>query len=654
MLAILVVAAPIPFGSARGLAVSTIECTIFATLALSLAAGALDRGLPRLRPLAWPAVLFAVFVLLQSVPLPLSIVGVASPAAESLTRRMVEAPEARWWAVSLDPHATRLFLLRFAAYAGAFAIVACVELPGRKTHFVWAILVSGGTAAAIAWAHSLSGWESSLFGRFAPAIPIEHERRFHWPLVNPNHFAALMNLGWPVALGALIWPPLLGANVAERGSLPHRGFAAVVLLATFGALAATRSRGGLASAMVALVAMMAAWPAEEGKERVLVIAARIVAILAIAAGGSWILQELASPMSVEGNLVASGHQDASFRLRVEIARQTWPIIRDYWGLGTGAGTWETAFPRYEAYPLFFASFAHVHDDYVESLSDLGVAGTLLLGALAVALATNVLRRDLAVDARRARAILIAPLAATAVHALGDFALRIPANALSAAVLLGLLWKICTPEKELAHTALARSRGLVLATIGALALVVPATHEGADAWMQRADAEAPTSPDRIADWRILDRAAWSVTAGGPPDRRLALLAVDRCPAAGEAHRTLAFAYRSIAMRERELGRAVEASPGEAAWRLDLARLLVATGRTDEAKPLVERAVYDAPAEIPRDLVSFRDPRTGRDELLPSVLAGLERRAAESPETIASYERERRRLLDEAHAREEKRP
>ena len=47
-------------------------------------------------------------------------------------------------------------------------------------------------------------------------------------------------------------------------------------------------------------------------------------------------------------------------------------------------------------------------------------------------------------------------------------------------------------------------------------------------------------------------------------------------------------------------------------------------------MVERAVYADPNAWPADLVAYRDPQSGKRELLAAALRGLRRRVVESPE------------------------
>jgi hypothetical protein len=119
--------------------------------------------------------------------------------------------------------------------------------------------------------------------------------------------------------------------------------------------------------------------------------------------------------------------------------------------------------------------------------------------------------------------------------------------------------------------------------------------------------------------VLENAAWHRPDEGLPDFDLAVAAA---PAAAPTHRTLAFASRSIFMRELELRRTIHCAPAFQMLRLDLARILVALGRREEAAKEVERAVYEDPYARPSDLMSLRDPQTGACDFRAAVLRGLE--------------------------------
>jgi hypothetical protein len=247
-------------------------------------------------------------------------------------------------------------------------------------------------------------------------------------------------------------------------------------------------------------------------------------------------------------------------------------------------------------------------------------GFALLAALVAVYLAAVLR-PLPFDGARRRAILLAAVSTAAVQSAVDFGVRIPANALLLAVVLGMLWR----ESRSAEARVRNPRTMAsfsercVAAVAGLALIAVLVHCGTLEWRGGGS----------EDWQALENAAWHRTSAGQPDFDLAAAAAGAAPAAAAPHRTLAYASRSIFMRELELRRATLCAPAFATLRLDLARLFTALGRREEAMEEVERAAYEDPYAQPGDLMRLRDPRTGAYEFRAAVLRGLKRRALESP-------------------------
>jgi O-antigen ligase len=107
------------------------------------------------------------------------------------------------------------------------------------------------------------------------------------------------------------------------------------------------------------------------------------------------------------------------------------IIRKNKFIGTGLGTLQEAYPRYESIyePLIVD---HTHNDYLELLADTGAAGGLCGAAFLALLAFGGYSKLRLARSRSGRAIHAGALAACAgilFHSVLDFNLHIPANAL---------------------------------------------------------------------------------------------------------------------------------------------------------------------------------------------------------------------------------
>jgi len=129
--------------------------------------------------------------------------------------------------------------------------------------------------------------------------------------------------------------------------------------------------------------------------------------------------------------------------RDEVNRDTLTLIRDQPILGTGSGTFYTAFPQYRGndIPLYYD---HAHNDYLQFIAEHGVVGVLPLAMLlaasfGMAIQTMRKRRTLLFQA-----IAFAPvmaIIAMLLHSTVDFNLQIPANAATFVIIISVSWVV---------------------------------------------------------------------------------------------------------------------------------------------------------------------------------------------------------------------
>jgi O-antigen ligase len=235
------------------------------------------------------------------------------------------------------------------------------------------------------------------------------------PYVNRNHFAGLMELIIPIGLSIL----LLRAD--KRDHMP------MVLILTslpLGALFLSASRGGMIGAIVESgLVMTLVFLRRHGKHQL----AAVATVLVLAGGFvGWLgvgraLDRFSSLRQLE----------VTESRRTEMLHDSWRIFMDHPFNGTGLGTLQEVFPRYET--LYDGKVVqHTHNDYVEALAETGIVGGLF-GAVFLLLlvwgswARLVRAADSADLAYHIGAV--AACAALLVHSLVDFNLHIPSNAL---------------------------------------------------------------------------------------------------------------------------------------------------------------------------------------------------------------------------------
>jgi O-antigen ligase len=122
--------------------------------------------------------------------------------------------------------------------------------------------------------------------------------------------------------------------------------------------------------------------------------------------------------------------DATFGDRKVVALDSLHILRDHLWVGTGLGSFETAYPAYQSFATDLV-YDHAHNDYAEALAETGLAGGLLMvAALAIFLRLGFeeLGQRLRHDAGWIQLGATIGCCGLLVHSFADFNLHIPANA----------------------------------------------------------------------------------------------------------------------------------------------------------------------------------------------------------------------------------
>ena len=235
------------------------------------------------------------------------------------------------------------------------------------------------------------------------------------PYANRNHFAGFAELIMPMALV----PMALGKVRRERLFVVGL-FAVMPIVALF----MSASRGGILAAAVQLL-FLAAWMAirrTAGRQLLAGGALLLVAVLLI----SWLgvkktLDRFAALQTLE----------ASESKRTSMRHDTWRIFLDHPWVGTGLGTLQTVFPKYETnYDGKIVN--HTHNDYLEALAETGALGGICCTWFLVVLAVEGWKRLQFAENSFVAILHFSALMAClglVVHSFVDFNLHIPANAL---------------------------------------------------------------------------------------------------------------------------------------------------------------------------------------------------------------------------------
>jgi O-antigen ligase len=366
--------------------------------ALSPAAAALAAAIP-------------AYVVLQLIPLPANWLSFLSPARREILLALAPMRVHNWAPLSVSSALTFAHLLRLLVYLLVFLLIR--ELSFRLADRVWLVALP---LLAIASLESALG----LIQHF------EAGGSARGTYVNPDHFAGLLEMAFPLAV-AFVLILINAARLATAESIKSAILICLLLacmaLITL-ALVYSNSRMSIAVTAVSMsvLGLLGIRSARAGSS-----------LIAAAAGLALVL--IAAPLSLVGRYATGLSSEA----RLQIWKDTLPLIASYPVFGCGLGTYASAIQKFRSStPLALVDYAH--NDYLQLLSELGAVGFLIVVAAGFLLLKSVLaiaRAELNQSRRLIATACAASLAGMAVHSLVEFQFYIPANVMIAAWMAGI-------------------------------------------------------------------------------------------------------------------------------------------------------------------------------------------------------------------------
>ena len=364
--------------------------------------------------------------------------------------------------ISVDPHYTLLYMLMTIAYACVFTLILLVvNDSGRLRLLALALIASGLLQAVIAiLLHSAQARYSLFFfdvdhGNYATGM-------FSYRNSLANYLLMCICLGIGILMGSGATKDNTVFSLRElaaglvRFSLSKAMLLRLVLVVMVIALVLTRSRMGNAALImvIVMVALPMLFAMGRVRKRTLVLLASFVVLDILIVGNLVGVEKVVDRIQQTPILQqepGSPASEESLEARSSPGLQALSMVAERPLLGFGAGGFYAAFPRF-ALPQHVLSYDHAHNDVLQIAAEMGLIGLALMAALLMVS----LYRALAViknpysplDRGLAFGVILALIAAL-IHALVDFHLQIPANALTFVVLLGLAWVIRpkTPENS---------------------------------------------------------------------------------------------------------------------------------------------------------------------------------------------------------------
>ncbi len=234
------------------------------------------------------------------------------------------------------------------------------------------------------------------------------------PFVNRNDFAGFVELILPLGLAMLV----LDGERRER-----RLLVALFMVFPAAALVLSASRAGMVVFCCELVLLTGlVWLYGRRSQRWLLLAVAVaIVVLAGWLGVGYSLARFVGKHGTEVSLIQRFH----------LTSDTWHIFLSHPILGTGMGTLQTVYPRYESHYIGLV-VNHAHDDYVELLSNGGLVGGLFGLMFLWVLYRRGLRHLRRAQTPVTRSLYGGALVACTgllIHELVDFNLHIPSNAI---------------------------------------------------------------------------------------------------------------------------------------------------------------------------------------------------------------------------------
>ena len=376
--------------------------------------------------LQWTIALLTCYPLLQLTPLPAAWLALASPARAELAGFIEQLTPAhaglssRAAPLSVSPPATFAYFLMIGSYVLLFLMTRDLAIQWGRMAWVMAvpIVLVASVEAGVGLVQSFSGASAvSATGTYG----------------NRNHFSGLLEMALPFAV---IYPLALlqqhrrslsaGAAIS---ALPWMAAAALLLEGILYSF----SRMGFASCLFSLL-VMAALYFSQGASRRTLLAGSVVAALALVA-----VLALLPPAQLISRFGDVNSETLAPEGRVELYKESFRLFAHFPAFGCGLGGFESAFMRYKASGFLFAD-DFVHNDYIQFLTEMGVAGFAIAAALMGTLVFNAVRTFALGDRSEAYFLQLACLgsfAAIGLHSAADFNLYIPANAMLLAWICGI-------------------------------------------------------------------------------------------------------------------------------------------------------------------------------------------------------------------------
>lgn len=381
------------------------------------------------------------------------------------------------WGYTEAPHDTRLMVLRSLGYVGMFWLVLLlVTSDRRRTTLLSGMMIAGVVQAMIAIVlYSSDGRYTLMDESFVQGL--RATGTFAGPDALANYLLFALSAGVAVMLSQMGMPGAARPGRHRRrlhGALEFmmstKMIVRLMLIIMVIALVLTRSRLGNGAFFVALM-LVTLWIVGRSPQlrRPAAILAASLLVIDLIVIGQWVglskviermqATELALKAEQEeaASAVASGaspptaqrapdmpqYREETLQERIRPLRDAMAMIEERPWTGFGAGAFYSAFTRYKVESTKFF-YDHAHSDYVEIVTDTGLIGLSLLGALMLLSAGRTVQLMKDRQGPHVRGVAAGcgmGIVCALLHATLDLNLQINANAAMLTVLLAVVWSV---------------------------------------------------------------------------------------------------------------------------------------------------------------------------------------------------------------------
>ena len=449
----LLVFTPLAFGTVFQWSALLMQITAFCLLLILLLKNTSINCTMSLMParsaFAIAAVVFAGVAglfLLQMLPLPEKLLGLISPSSLAVYKKFGNYAAGTLHTISINPYATRQELFNLLAYAAVFYVIVKHYRTKEQIHsLIKTVLRIAGFLVIFAIIQKLT-WNGRIFWFYPVDEGLRSGAGIWGPYINRNHFAGYMEMVIPLGLALLIYSSpdiktLPGVPLSVRmARLRASGNLAPFILLFLGILVMstcllmTLSRGGIAA--FGISSLFFAWITNKRRS----VKKKTLLLLVII--GTVILVAVLPAVWDQVEQRFEGLQADSNIGRLPVWKESLGIIKDYPLLGSGFGTFENTYMRYQRPASSLLLYTHAHNDYLELMTDAGIAGFFLTISLVLIFFISIYR---AWRTRHNKFSIcfgaggLTSFVAIGIHSIADFNMHIPANALLLSVIAGITY-----------------------------------------------------------------------------------------------------------------------------------------------------------------------------------------------------------------------